>query len=147
MSRSVSRSVTVAAAPAEVFEVLADPRTHPEIDGSGTVKGRIRGPERLSDGARFGMRMHYLVPYVITSTVVEFEEGRTIAWRHFGHHVWRYELTASGDGGTVVTETFDYAPARSPKVLELAGIPAKNATSIEKTLARLQQRFAGDPSA
>ena len=143
MSRSVSRSVTVAAPPAEVFDLLADPRRHAEIDGSGTVKGRIRGPERLSDGARFGMRMHYLVPYVITNTVVEFEPGRRIAWRHFGHHVWRYELAPTGDGGTVVTETFDYAPARSPKVLELARIPAKNAESIEKTLSRLQQVLGG----
>lgn len=141
MSRSVSRSATVAASPQEVFALLADPREHPEIDGSGTVKGRIRGPERLTQGARFGMRMHYLVPYVITNTVVEFDEGRQIAWRHFGHHVWRYELEPSDDGGTVVTETFDYAPARAPKVLELAGIPAKNAESIEKTLARLQERF------
>lgn len=43
MSRSVSRSVTVAAPPAAVFDLLADPRRHAEIDGSGTVKGRIRG--------------------------------------------------------------------------------------------------------
>jgi uncharacterized protein YndB with AHSA1/START domain len=142
MSRSVSRSVTVSAPPDEVFALLADPRRHPELDGSGTVKGRIRGPERLSDGARFGMRMRFLVPYVITNTVVEFEEGRRIAWRHFGHHVWRYQLEPASGGGTVVTETFDWAPARSPKALELAGIPARNTRSIEKTLAKLQERFA-----
>lgn len=89
------------------------------------------------------MRMHYLVPYMIANTVVDFEPGRRIAWRHFGHHVWRYELAPTDDGGTVVTETFDYAPARSPKVLELARIPAKNAESIEKTLSRLQQVLGG----
>lgn len=147
MSRSVSRSVTVSASPAEVFELLADPRRHPEIDGSGTVKGRVRGPARLSHGARFGMRMHYLVPYVITNQVVEFDEGRLIAWRHLGHHVWRYELEPAPGGGTVVTETFDWAPARSPRALELAGIPARNATSIERTLAGLQERFAGQRTA
>ena len=139
MSRSVSRSVTVPAPSSAVFDLLADPRRHGEIDGSGTVKGRVRGPERLSQGARFGMRMHYVVPYVITNTVVEFEEGRRIAWRHLGRHVWRYELAPAPDGGTVVTETFDWAPAVAPKVLEKLGIPEKNALSIEKTLTRLQQ--------
>jgi hypothetical protein len=93
------------------------------------------------------MRMHYLVPYVITNEVVEFEEGRRIAWRHVGHHVWRYELAATGDGGTVVTETFDWAPSRAPRVLELLGIPERNTRSIEATLRRLQdlvQREAAD---
>lgn len=142
MSRSVSRSVHVAAPPSEVFALLADPRRHPELDGSGTVKGRLRGPQRLSLGARFGMRMRLLVPYVITNTVVEFEEGRRIAWRHFGRHVWRYQLEPADDGGTTVTETFDWGPALSPRALEVAGIPARNTASIEQTLARLQERFA-----
>lgn len=145
MHRSVSRSVTVSATPAEVFDVLADPRRHPEIDGSGTVKGRVRGPARLSRGARFGMRMHLVVPYLITNTVVEFEPDRRIAWRHLGRHVWRYELEPY-DGGTRVTETFDWSRAVSPQALELARIPARNARSIENTLARLQARFAGPGS-
>jgi uncharacterized protein YndB with AHSA1/START domain len=143
MSRSVSRSVTVAAPPDEVFGLLADPRRHPEIDGSGTVRGRVRGPDRLHLGARFGMRMHYLLPYVISSTVVEFEEGRRIAWRHLGHHVWRYELAPAPDGGTQVTETFDWSTARSPRALELARIPQRNAESIEKTLTRLAGTVGG----
>ena len=147
MSRSVSRSVTVPASPEEVFALLADPRRHAEIDGSGTVKGRLRGPQRLSSGARFGMRMRLVVPYVITNTVVEFEEGRRIAWRHFGRHVWRYQLEPAPGGGTVVTESFDWSRALSPKALELAGVPAMNTRSIERTLARLQERFAGSAAA
>lgn len=136
MTRSVSRSVVVPAPAEEVFALLADPRRHSEIDGSGTVKGAMSGPDRLSAGAIFGMRMRYGVPYVIKNTVVEFEEGRRIAWRHFGHHVWRYELEPL-DSGTRVTETFDWAPARAPKVLELLGIPARNARSVDATLERL----------
>lgn len=141
MSRSVSRSAVVAAPPAEVFGLLADPRKHVEIDGSGTVKGVTQGPERLSLGDRFGMRMRLGVPYVISSEVVELEPDRRIAWRHVGHHVWRYELEPV-DGGTRVTETFDWATARSPLALELLGIPARNARSIDKTLDRLVARFA-----
>ena len=135
--RSLSRSVVVAAPPAQVFDLLADPRRHADIDGSGTVRAQVRGPERLSPGARFGMRMRLGVPYVISSTVVEFEQDRRIAWRHLGRHVWRYELEPV-EGGTRVTETFDWGPARAPRVLELLRIPARNARGIERTLARLQ---------
>lgn len=141
MSRSVSRSAVVPAPPAEVFALLADPRRHAEIDGSGTVKGVVQGPERLSLGDRFGMRMRLGVPYVITSEVVELEPDRRIAWRHVGHHLWRYELEPV-DGGTRVTETFDWARARSPLALELLGIPARNARSIDATLERLVAHFA-----
>lgn len=140
MTRSVSRSVVVPAPAEEVFALLADPRRHPEIDGSGTVQAAMSGPDRLSAGASFGMRMRYGVPYVIKNTVVEFEEGRRIAWRHFGHHVWRYELEPL-EGGARITETFDWAPARAPKVLELLGIPARNARSVDATLERLAARL------
>lgn len=144
MTRSLSRTILVDAPPSTVFRLLADPRRHADFDGSGTVKGRLRGPERLTHGAKFGMRMHYLAPYVITNTVVEFEQDSRIAWRHFGHHVWRYELRGV-DGGTEVTETFDWAPARAPKILELAHIPEKNATSIEATLERLKRLAESAP--
>ena len=141
MSRSVSRSVVVPAPPGEVFALLADPRRHAEIDGSGTVKGVVSGPERLSLGSRFGMRMRLGVPYVISNEVVELEPDRRIAWRHLGHHVWRYELEPV-DGGTRVTETFDWGPARAPRVLELLGVPARNARAVEATLERLSARFS-----
>ena len=141
MSRSVSRSAVVAAPPEEVFALLAEPRRHAEIDGSGTVRSPVSAPDRLGPDSTFRMRMRLGVPYVIGNRVVEFEEGRRIAWRHLGHHVWRYELEPV-EGGTRVTETFDWAPSRTPKVLELAGIPARNARSIEATLERLVARFA-----
>ena len=141
MSRSVSRSVVVPAHPAQIFALLADPRRHAEIDGSGTVQGVVKGPERLGPGARFGMRMRLGVQYVISNEVVEFEPDRRIAWRHLGHHVWRYEL-GPVDGGTRVTETFDWAPARSPRALELLGVPARNARSIDATLERLAATLA-----
>jgi hypothetical protein len=140
-SRSVSKSVIVAASPAEIFDLLADPKRHAELDGSGSVKSSISGPARLSLGAKFGMGMRVGLPYLIRNTVVEFEENRRIAWRHFGRHVWRYELEPVEDG-TRVTETFDWGPALVPRALELANIPQQNAKSITKTLERLRTRFA-----
>ncbi|CAN5282933.1 SRPBCC family protein [soil metagenome] len=141
MSRSVSRSAVVHAPPTEVFSLLADPRRHVELDGSGTVTDVVKGPDRLSLGDRFVMRMRLGVPYVISNEVVELEPDRRIAWRQVGHRVWRYELEPV-DGGTRVTETFDWAHARSPLALELLGIPARNARSIDATLERLRKRFA-----
>ncbi|MDA3648745.1 SRPBCC family protein [Saccharopolyspora indica] len=133
---SVSSS-TVVNAPAEVvFAVLADPRKHSVIDGSGTVQGEISGPERLVLGSRFGMRMRKGIGYRITNTVVEYEENRLIAWRHAMPARWRYELEPEGEA-TRVTETFDYA-AMLPKLVARTGLPAQNLRSIEATLRRLK---------
>jgi len=134
----VSRSRVVDAPPKAVFALLTDPRAHPSFDGSGSVKETLSAPDRLELGSRFGMRMHLLVPYVITNEVVEYEADRLIAWQHFGHHRWRYELTPL-DGGhrTEVTETFDWSTSRAPWFIERMGYPARNAAAMDATLERL----------
>jgi uncharacterized protein YndB with AHSA1/START domain len=145
-SRLVSASTTVAAPPEVVFAILADPRQHPRIDGSGTLQGTVSGPERLSKGAEFGMDMKmYGLPYKIRNRVVEFDEGRLIAWRHFGGHRWRYELEPV-DGGTRVTETFDYSRYNAlwAKGIELARFPERNRAGIEETLVRLARAAEED---
>ena len=142
-ARRVSATRVVGAPPEQVFEVLADPAAHPLIDGSGTVKEtRARGGTRLALGSRFGMAMKVGVPYRIVNEVVEFEEGRLIAWRHFGGHRWRFELEPV-DGGTAVTETFDWSTSRSPIDLEVMRVPARNKRSMEATLERLAAHLAG----
>ena len=139
MSRSLSRSVVVQAPPERVFDLLADPARHADFDGSGTVQGRLRGPARLGPGTRFGMRMRLGVPYVISNTVVEFEEGRQIAWRHFAGHIWRYRLEPAGASSTQVSEEFDPTTSRSPLLLTLMGASRRNQRSIEQTLVRLEE--------
>lgn len=125
-----------------IFDLLADPSQHPAIDGSGTVKAVGDGnPERLSLGAKFGMSMKQGVPYKMTNEVVEFDEPNVIAWRHMGHHVWRYRLRPV-EGGTEVTEEFDWGVARSPTLLRLTGVPKRNAKAIDATLDRLAAHFA-----
>ena len=141
-SRIVSRSTIVPAPAQMIFDLLADPRRHNEIDGSGTVQSaQINAPERLSLDATFGMQMRMGLPYKITNTVVEFEENRTIAWRHVGGHIWRYILEPV-DGGTKVTEQFDWNKSKAPLILKLRKSPQDNAKSIEKTLENLVKRFA-----
>ena len=141
-AKVVSRSTIVPAPAQMIFDLLADPRRHNEIDGSGSVQSaQIDAPERLSLDATFGMQMKIGVRYKITNTVVEFEEGKTIAWRHFGGHIWRYILEPV-DGGTKVTEQFDWNKSKSPLILKLRKSPQENAKSIEKTLENLVKRFA-----
>ncbi len=137
MTYAVSASRTIAAPPEKIFDLLADPTRHREIDGSASVQAaRTGSPTRLGLGDRFGMDMKIGLKYRITNEVVEFDDNRRIAWRHFGHHVWRYELEPT-EGGTVVTESFDWTDARSRKLIELMGYPKKNLAAIEKTLERL----------
>lgn len=136
----VGAAIEVAAPPETVFEILADPRQHQRIDGSGSLRGALRGPERLSKGARFGMDMKLFgLPYKIRNTVVEFEEDRRIAWRHFGGHRWRYLLEPTSTG-TRVTEQFDFSrlPRAQRFALRLANFPERNRRGITETLPKLK---------
>lgn len=138
--RKVSTSRVIAADRQALFDVLADPRMHPVIDGSGTVKAaRESGlPERLALDTRFGMDMQLGASYRITNTVVEFEEGERLAWRHMSGHRWRYEFR-DAEGGTEVTETFDWSTAKAKLPLELAGVPKRNLEGMRRTLERLDE--------
>jgi Polyketide cyclase / dehydrase and lipid transport len=144
MSYLVTRSKVIPARADAIFDVLANPSRHHEIDGSGSVLGAQNGaPTRLAKGVSFGMSMKIGVPYKMDNTVVEFEENRMIAWKHFGGHVWRYDLEPIADGSTTnVTETFDWSTAKSKWFLRLIGAPTRNGKSIEKTLDRMAALFA-----
>jgi uncharacterized protein YndB with AHSA1/START domain len=149
--RLVSDSTTIDAPPHVVFAIVADPRQHPRIDGSGSLQGVVTGPERLSaKGDTFGMDMRMFgLPYKIRNLVVEFEQDRRIAWRHFGAHRWRYELSPTDDGGTRVTETWDATRYAAPvfAALKALGFPRKNQAGITETLVRLKMAAEADVAA
>lgn len=136
----VSDSIVIDADPTTVFDVLVDPHQHSLFDGSGTVKGSISGPPRLYLGAKFSMRMHLLMPYATRNTVVEYDEDRRIAWRHFARHVWRYELEPlPGDRpATRVTETFDYGPAPASATYGPLGFISRAQNGIPASLQQLK---------
>jgi hypothetical protein len=141
--RVLAQQVVVDAPAEQLFAMLADPKRHGEIDGSGTVQHTVSGPDRLSQGAKFATGMKkYGFPYRITCTVTEFEDGRLIAWLHPMGHLWRWEFQELEPGRTTVTETWDYRRTRFPKGLELLGFPAANVVGIRKTLEGLRDRFA-----
>jgi hypothetical protein len=135
----VSETVTIAADAQTLFDIVADPAMHPVIDGSGSVKAvRPGGADRLAMGATFGMDMKLGASYKITNTVVEFDEGRRIAWRHFNGHIWRYTFETV-DGGTRVTEQWDARPVWNKLALRLSGFPKRNRAGIQGTLKRLAE--------
>lgn len=135
----IRRERFIPAPAAAIFEVLATPALHSVIDGSGTVTGeQANGPERLYAGARFGMDMKIGAPYKILNTVVEFQEARRIAWRHFSRHVWRYTLDEH-DGGTLVAEEWDARAVLGKPVLKLLGFTRKHPPAMERTLENLEK--------
>ncbi|MEO9329737.1 SRPBCC family protein [Gordonia aurantiaca] len=141
----VSRRVVVDAPAAEIFELIVNPHRHPDLDGSGTVRKKpVKGPEKLTDGARFSVRMRQFgVPYTITSTATEVRTDRVVEWRHPMGHRWRWDLEALSPTTTQVTETFDYSTLAVPKVMELLRYDEKNGQGIEETLRALARRFQG----
>jgi uncharacterized protein YndB with AHSA1/START domain len=144
----VSESITIDAPPGVVFGILAAPRQHTRIDGSGSVGSVLSGPDRISSTDQtFTVRMRLFgVPYVIRNRVVEFEPDRLIAWRHFTANRWRYELTPTADGGTTVIETFDTSRADrvTDAVVRWAKFPERNRQGITETLERLKKAAESD---
>ena len=146
-TRAVTVERVIPAPAQQLFDVVADPAQHPVIDGSGTVKGPRDGtPARLSPGARFGMAMHLGTAYRITNTVVEFEEGRLLAWDHMGRARWRYRFEPVDDGqATRVVESWDYstAPRWLAWGLGLLGFRGRNRRGMERTLEHLEAQVTG----
>ena len=99
----------------KIFDLIADPSRHQEIDGSGTVRTAKSGSERVSLGSIFGMSMKMGLPYSMQNKVIEFEENKLLAWQTrgpsrvgalVGGRIWRYQLEEV-EGGTLVKESWD----------------------------------------
>jgi uncharacterized protein YndB with AHSA1/START domain len=131
--RPVSVSRAIAVPPGAVFAILADPRRHPEIDGSGL-------------GSTFGMAMRqYGARYEMANEVTEFEPDRRIAWRAFaksrggpklGGATWRYQLRPT-EVGCLVTETYDITTGTGSRVMALLGMTDRMERAMVATLDRL----------
>jgi hypothetical protein len=139
--RVVSVSRVIPAPASDIFAVIDNPAMHPVIDGSGTVRASRQPGGHLRLGDTFSMDMKVGVPYRITSKVVEYDKDRLIAWAHFGGHRWRFELEPV-DGGTRVTESFDWSTSKFPPFIELMGYPKRHPAAMEKTLERLADHLA-----
>ncbi len=134
LSISVTRDIP---APADlIFAVLTRPMAHPDVDGTGMVRGAREDfvITRVGDVFTMNMFNDEMGDYVMESHVVEFEPERRVVWEPVLHsiakpefqsdvgepglHRWGWQLEPLDDDRTRVTELFDCS--RSPAWLQRA---------------------------
>ena len=94
----VSASREIAAGPGRIFELIADPAQQPRWDGNDNLADAPAGQRVRRAGEVFTMTLTH-DGAIRENHVVEFEEGRRIAWRPAESgkrpapgHLWRWEL-------------------------------------------------------
>jgi len=111
--RVISATRDVAAPTARLFELIADPARQPEWDGNDNLAEAAAGQRVRSVGDVFTMTL--TIGAVRENHVVEFEEGRLIAWHPSEPgapppgHLWRWQLEPIDDANTRVTHTYDWS--------------------------------------
>lgn len=135
-ARVVSASREIAAGPERIFELIADPAQQPGWDGNDNLGTADAGQRVRQVGDVFTMTLSR--GEVRENHVVEFEEGRRMAWRpsEVGKpppgHLWRWELEPSGPARTQVTCTYDWTELTDP-----GRLPRARATTSERLRASL----------
>ena len=134
----------IAAAPDVIFELIADPAQQPRWDGNGNLTEAAAGQRVHAVGDVF--RMWVNSGTVRENHIVEFEEGRRIAWLPSEEgkappgHLWRWEIEPLGDGHSRVTHTYDWTNLTEEKRLKRAqGITADNLAASLERLATLSE--------
>jgi uncharacterized protein YndB with AHSA1/START domain len=138
MSRIVSASREIAAAADVLFELIADPAQQPRWDGNDNLVEAAAGQRVRAVGEVF--RMVIYTGDVRENHIVEFEEGRLIAWRPSEEgkaplgHLWRWEIEPLDDTHARVTHTYDWTQLTDEKrqVRARATTADKLAASIER---------------
>lgn len=111
--RTVSATVEMSASAEVIFELIADPSQQPRWDGNDNLAEAPTGQRVSEVGDVFLMTLSK--GSVRENHVVEFEEGRRIAWMPAdpgqppAGHLWRWELEPSGETSTIVTHTYDWS--------------------------------------
>jgi hypothetical protein len=146
----------VVRAPAdEVFALLADPKEHVSIDGSGLLRGSDSGPIS-GTGQMFSMTMYRddLGEYRTFNTVTEFEPDVRLGWAPdldpdcqlapklagitIGGHFYTYRLRPDGEG-TEVTQTYDWSGVGDPSFEQFCPFVTREA--LAATLDRIAERL------
>jgi uncharacterized protein YndB with AHSA1/START domain len=134
--RVVSASREIAADAGQVFELIADPAQQPRWDGNDNLAAAPAGQRVRRAGDVFTMTL--TKGTIRENHVVEFREGRRIAWMpaEVGHrppgHLWRWELEPAGASRTRVTCTYDWARLTDEKRL-----PRARSTTADRLRASL----------
>lgn len=137
--RVVSASREIAAPAARIFDLIADPAQQPAWDGNDNLGHALAGQRVRAEGDVFTMTLNHGA--VRENRVVEFTEGRLIAWQpsEVGApppgHLWRWELQPIDDGHTLVTHTYDWTRLTDSKRMERAR--ATTADRLQASIDRL----------
>jgi uncharacterized protein YndB with AHSA1/START domain len=111
--RVVTASREIAAAADRIFELIADPAQQPRWDGNDNLSEAPAGQRVRSVGDVFSMTL--TMGDIRDNRVVEFEEGRRIAWlpsepgREPSGHLWRWDLEPIDESRTRVIHTYDWS--------------------------------------
>jgi uncharacterized protein YndB with AHSA1/START domain len=138
----------IAASAATIFELIADPAQQPRWDGNDNLSRAEPGQRVHSAGDVFVM--NNTSGKVRENHVVEFEEGRRIAWRPAEPggqppgHLWRWELEPLDDSHTRVTHTYDWTQLTDQK--RMARARKTTADRLMASLDRLAGLAEGGPS-
>lgn len=101
-----------------IFELIADPAQQPKWDGNDNLRQAESGQRILGVGDIFIMLL--TTGGVRENHVIEFEEGRRIAWTPAEPgspppgHLWRWELDPTAEG-MLVTHTYDWSQLTDPQ--------------------------------
>ena len=137
-STVVSASREIAAPADKIFELIADPSLQPRLDGNDNLAEAPAGQRVRAVGDVFTMTL--TMGSDRTNHVVEFEEGRLIAWRPSEPgktppgHLWRWGLEPLDDSRTRVTHTYDWS-----KLTDEKRLPRARATTSDKLLASIDR--------
>lgn len=145
--RVVTASRVIAAGPAEIFELIADPSRQPSWDGNDNLAESAPGQRVRRVGDVFTMILTH-DGAVRENHVVEFDEGRLIAWRPAEPgkkppgHLWRWELESIDPTHTRVTHTYDWTDLHQEQRIRraLATTQEKLLASIDRLAARAEDR-------
>jgi len=137
----VSASLDVAAPASTIFELIADPSQQPRWDGNDNLAEASAGQRVRAVGDAFTMTLKN--GHVRENHVVEFDEGRLMAWNPSEPgspppgHLWRWQLEPLDSGRTRVTHTYDWTRLADEKRLVRA-----RATGPDQLMASLTRLAA-----
>ncbi len=138
--RVVNAAREIRADAQRIFELIADPSQQPRWDGNANLGGAAEGQRVRAVGDVFTMTLTQ-GGAVRENHVVEFEEGRRIAWepaepgREPPGHRWAWTLDPTGSGSTLVTHTYDWS--RLTDENRLARARATTAEKLQRSVDRL----------
>jgi uncharacterized protein YndB with AHSA1/START domain len=146
--RVVSASRAIAADAVTIFELIADPAQQPRWDGNDNLGEATAGQRVRRAGEVFVMTLN--TGAIRHNHIVEFDEGRLIAWmpseagQERPGHLWRWELIPTEGARTRVTCTYDWT-----RLTDENRIPRAQATTagkLQASLDRLALLAEGSPS-